>query len=81
MTHLDNDTGNPKVDKDDRADIEALCADQGFPLETIDVDDELLRLIPSSLEELPDAGELQQLADDLENRGYRFVTFVVPDPP
>lgn len=81
MTHPENDTDTPPVEENDRAEIQAVCADHDFPLETIDAGDELLRLVPASLEGLPNADQLQQLADDLEDRGFRFVTFVVPDAP
>lgn len=64
----------------DRTEIEAVCAEHDFPLGGIEEGDDLLQLSPTSLEALPNADVLQTLADDLEERGYEFVTFVVPDP-
>jgi hypothetical protein len=63
----------------DRDDIEAACAEHGFPLGEISGDDDLLRLSPTSLDALPNAEVLNALADDLEDLGYQFVTFTVPD--
>ncbi|MFB6352310.1 MAG: hypothetical protein ABEN55_15395 [Bradymonadaceae bacterium] len=77
---MDDPDDNPfPLDEADRAEIEAVCADYGFPLDGIETGDDMLRLAPTSLDGLPNADDLQKLADALESRGFRFVTFVVPD--
>ena len=63
----------------DQTEIESICADHDFPLADLTAGDDLLRLTPASLADLPNANDLQTLADAVEDRGYRFVTFVVPE--
>lgn len=63
----------------DRETIRAACAEVGFPLCDIEVDGDLLRLLPESLSELPDATVLGTLVDRLEKLEYRYVTFMIPE--
>lgn len=72
-----NETG---IDDAERSAIREICDDHGFPVGNVDAGGEMLVLTPTSLAELPDAEVLGRLADALEERGYGFVTFEIPDP-
>ncbi len=58
--------------------IRTTCAEWNFPLGEISRHGEVLALSPTTLDELPNAGRLSELADALEQHGYRYVTFAVP---
>ncbi len=67
---------------DTKENIRSLCAEAGFPLAEIRDDGKMLILVPQSIESLPDAETLQQLADHIRADEYRHIAFSVdPDAP
>lgn len=76
---MDEPTDDSRVDEAERTAIRDICDEHGFPVDEIDDGGEMLVVTPTSLAELPDADVLGGLADALEERGYEFVTFEVPD--
>jgi hypothetical protein len=63
-----------------RETIETACDNVGFPLAGIDTRGDILTLSPEAVDDLPNASVLTELADALEARGFRYVTFAVPEP-
>lgn len=61
-----------------RESIRSACARHDFPLAEIQLDGEILKLEPRSLEALPDGQKLESIADALED-DFRYVTFAIPD--
>ncbi|MBA2665010.1 MAG: hypothetical protein H0U74_22175 [Bradymonadaceae bacterium] len=66
---------------DDIDDLKSLCARFGLTLSGAEVQGELLQLVPQSLEGLPDAARLRQLAIELAPLGYRYVTLALAQLP
>lgn len=62
-----------------RETIETACDNADFPLDDIDTRGDILELSPASADSLPNASVLTELADALEARGFRYVTFAVPE--
>lgn len=62
-----------------RETIESACDNAGFPLDDIGTRGDILKLAPASVDSLPNASVLTELADALEARGFRYVTFAVPE--
>lgn len=54
--------------------ITSICAAHGLFLQGHDVDQEILVLHPSSLNDLPAAEALQTIAEELKELGYRWVS-------
>lgn len=55
--------------------VEKLCQRAGFPLSDIRTEDEVLLLIPSRLDAVPEAETLRRLGRRLKNLGHEHVAF------
>lgn len=62
---------------EDIEDLVALCAGYGLRIVGAEVAGEVLQLVPVSLEGLPGAAVLGEIAEALRPLGYRYVTLDV----
>lgn len=59
--------------------IRERCRRHEFPLARSRRHRDILILVPRSVDALPGADRLEALAGELEDDGFRFVTFSVPE--
>lgn len=59
---------------EDIDDLIALCARMGLEIRGAEVAGEVLQLVPRSLEGLPGAAVMGEIAEALAPLGYRYVT-------
>ena len=67
------------IDEREKDKIAQLCTDAGFPLAGLHEEGDVLVLVPDQLDSLPEADALRQLAQQLQQQGYRHVAFSVED--
>jgi hypothetical protein len=61
--------------------VEEICAEHDFPLRGAVMRREILALTPRTLADLPTSERMGVIADALEDRGFQYVTFTVPEGP
>lgn len=73
------ETGGRSLGGERTDQVQSACERHGFPLQSASLHRDVLTLIPESLEGLPNAAVLEALAGDLEEAGFHYVTFSVPE--
>lgn len=66
---------------DQQSVVDEVCAEHDFPLRGAAMRREMLALTPRTLADLPSSDQMGLIADALEDRGFDYVTFTVPDGP
>ncbi len=66
------------LSEEERRTIAEVCDRHGFPLADAARVGDLLRLAPASVEALPNGDALGAIADELDDAGFRYVTFSIP---
>jgi len=67
------------LDDGDREAIADVCERHKFPFADAALDGDVLKLTPTSLDDLPDAETLEAIAGALEDDRFQYVTFAVPE--